>query len=174
MNIPLFYEKITYNNLTGKELYKSLETIDISDKMGSTGYIDFLQPSDICESTISKNGFSDMDKPKMVKGIDRYNRHFVALKCKYRYYDDHSNRYSMKKKWKDCVFTIFQRYTHNEYMWVIGGEIQINGGSSEMASGDKWNKLNYLLRNGYLNDGIKEFMLYTVDLPFSKRNDDMD
>lgn len=153
--LPQFYNKVTWNKLTGKELYDSLETIDIGSKMGSTGYIDCLQPSDLYNVSDSALDKENETKSKMVKGVDVYGRKFVSLKCKFKYFE--ANRYYSNTEWNDCVFTIFQRYINNDDLWVIGGYIQLSGGSSDMNSYDRWAKLNELLNKGYLNDGDKEF-----------------
>ena len=59
-----------------------LPVLDIGDKKGHTGYIDFIQVKDMSHSAM--------------QGIDAYGRFFIALK-----YSDHETQ---------RVGTFFQRY----------------------------------------------------------------
>ena len=68
-----------------------LPVLDIGDKKGHTGYIDFIQVKDMSHSAM--------------QGIDAYGRFFIALK-----YSDHETQ---------RVGTFFQRYS-NENSWAYG------------------------------------------------------
>ncbi len=78
----------------GQEAYDSLPILDIKDRRGDTGYIDFIKPEEL--------------RAPIMKGIDKYNRLFITFKWR--------NLYSGEV----YATTIFQRYSDNQDAWSIG------------------------------------------------------
>ena len=72
--------------------------LDIGDRIGMTGYIDFIRPSEVSFP--------------IMKGIDNSNRPFVTLKANV-YFDDGS----IVKTFS----TFFQRYSDNNHLWHCTG-----------------------------------------------------
>ena len=84
-------------NEIGQPVYDTLPILDLGDQMGHTGYLDFLEPS-------------DMTHPVM-KGTDIHGRPFIAVRLVY------TNR---RGKTRTGVETLFRRYTDGP-VWVSGG-----------------------------------------------------
>jgi hypothetical protein len=78
--------------LGGEEAFAALPELDLGDKCGSTGYLDFLRPE-------------DMTAPVM-RGSDKYGRPFVAFR--------------MERKAQVQVEVVFRRYTTGS-TWTSGG-----------------------------------------------------
>jgi hypothetical protein len=76
--------------------YYDCEKLDINKRMGSTGYIDMIDVSELGENN-------------MMKGIDMYNRTFYVIKATYVYKLD---------IFVPVFITIFQRYTGDNNLWV--------------------------------------------------------
>lgn len=72
--------------------------LDIGEKRGYTGYIDFITPKDF--------------KEKVNKGIDMFDRRFVTFRAIIEYEDG---------KTTETFTTVFQRYTNNELLWMSAG-----------------------------------------------------
>ena len=66
---------------------------NIGNRIGATGYIDFIKPNDFPENC------------NLMYGVDIYNRNFLT----YNYKDEHG---------KDHVMTLFQRYSDQPYFFV--------------------------------------------------------
>jgi hypothetical protein len=149
--LPTIYDKIIWDDLTGQELFDKLQILDLGNKTNSNNYIDFIKLEDF------------PPKIKIMRGIDIFKRHFIAIKCKYRNY--------RSQKWNNCVFTIFQRYTNDPSLFVlVGNPVKISGGSSSMSDGNKWEKINELLREGNLGDSMYEFKFKKLNLEVVERN----
>lgn len=107
--IPSMKEKL---GITGSI---NLPYLELGERMGGTGYIDFLRPK-------------DLESPIMA-GIDRFNRFFLAIKLQSnkeigtlvvfnRYTDNYDT-------WVNCgLFDV--RLMYNEY-WPIVRDLLING-----------------------------------------------
>lgn len=72
---------------------------NIGDRVGSTGYIDFITPDEMNES--------------YNKGIDVYRRKFINILANIEYENG-----SVKK----TLSTLFQRHSGDESLWMIAGE----------------------------------------------------
>jgi hypothetical protein len=83
--------------------------LDIGNKTGRTGYIDFIEPEDI--------GSNDV-----MKGIDINGRKFIVFKAEYIF--------SNGKK-TETFSTIFQRYSDSENTWQCCGHFGLNIMSTE-------------------------------------------
>ena len=88
-------------------------TLDIGNKIGITGYIDFIKKSDVPDN--------------VMKGCDRYKRDFIVFKSTIIYNDGY----------KIETFTIvFQRETDNKKLWMSCGKdgpylFETSGGMNE-------------------------------------------
>jgi len=82
----------------GLEQVTSWPILDLNGRMGWTDYIDFLSSQDLTAP--------------VMRGIDSYNRPFIALRYIVRNEDPAKNR--------TCVETLFQRYTDDPIKWVKG------------------------------------------------------
>ena len=91
-NSNWFIECTPVYNAFGKDMLNNLPILDIGDKRGWTGYIDFIKAE-------------DMEYPIMI-GQDCHYRPFIAIKYK-------SNDVFM-------VGTFFQRYTDDSKSWAFG------------------------------------------------------
>lgn len=76
--------------------------LDIGEKTGYTGYIDFITPKDF--------------KEKVNKGIDMFDRRFVTFRAIIEYEDG---------KTTETFTTVFQRYTNNELLWMSAGRYSL-------------------------------------------------
>lgn len=88
-------------DLFGKEILDS--TPHVSVKSGGTDYLDIIKPKDF----IDKNG----KNVHMVKGIDRFNRHFVSFGFKMKNMETDNDDFS--------IYTLFRRYTDYNGGWVF-------------------------------------------------------
>lgn len=88
-------------DLFGKKILDS--TPHISVKSGGTDYLDIIKPRDF----VDKNG----KNVHMVKGIDRFDRHFVSFGFKMKNIETDKEEFS--------IYTIFRRYTDPNGGWVI-------------------------------------------------------
>jgi hypothetical protein len=82
-----------------QEIYnQDCPNLDIGNRVGHTGYIDFI---DTCEFVEPFN-----------KGIDKYGRKFVSFSANIEYEDGTT---------KETFTTLFQRYFDRENLWVGAG-----------------------------------------------------
>jgi hypothetical protein len=82
-----------------QEIYnQDCPNLDIGDRTGFTGYIDFIDTSEFVEP--------------FNKGIDKYGRKFVSFRANIEYEDGTT---------KETFTTMFQRYFGREYLWVGAG-----------------------------------------------------
>ena len=73
--------------------------LDIGQKAGSTGYIDFINSNEFIES--------------LRKGIDKTDRKFISFRANIEY----SNGQNV-----ETFTTLFQRYSDDEYLWMGAGK----------------------------------------------------
>lgn len=74
-----------------------------SPRFGYTGYIDWIQPSEMTHS--------------IMKGIDDFNRKFVAIKVRQHLYSE------IPAEWystRPSVWCLFQRNSGDDSVWAIG------------------------------------------------------
>lgn len=82
-----------------QEIYnQDCPNLDIGDRVGITGYIDFIDTSEFEES--------------FNKGIDKYERKFVSFRANIEYEDGTT---------KETFTTLFQRYSKTENLWMGAG-----------------------------------------------------
>lgn len=94
INFPnVLREKIGLDNLYRDGVY-----YDIQNKVGLTGYVDFLRKNDFPENK------------KIIYGSDRYNRFFISFLINVRVNDSV----------RDVAFTIFKRYSDNPTYFTNG------------------------------------------------------
>ena len=112
-------------------------TLQLGERQGLTGYLDFIQKSELGDNNI-------------MKGQDMYNRYFIVVKSYFLYKDNtHTNMFT----------TFFQRYDNNNTLWMSAGSLKYimmhtDGGMSL----DQFILLNDLLTNGSV-DLTKELLL---------------
>lgn len=83
-----------------------LPILDLGQKNGATGYIDFIQASDLSHS--------------VMRGIDMNNRPFVSIKFHVRPNPNSSDINVQNTKHYEAVGTFFQRYADNAELWAYG------------------------------------------------------
>jgi hypothetical protein len=92
---PNVYHEDIVAAFGGSEAMQKIGTCDVGDRMGSTGYMDFLLPNDLNSS--------------IVKGTDCFTRPFVSVRVRNK---AENGKY---------VFTIFKRYTTpSSTQWSVG------------------------------------------------------
>jgi hypothetical protein len=79
--------------------FQKCPVLDLGDRMGPTGYIDFLKPTDL--------------SAPVMKGVDKFQRPFIALKLR------------DKDTEETEVLTLFQRYTDGQG-WTWGSVYGLN------------------------------------------------
>lgn len=102
-------------NAFGEDRLKLLPQLDLENKIGSTGYIDFISAEEM--------------KQPIMKGVDFYYRPFIAIKLTAKKntsdYDtldsDDSDLDGL-----EIVGTFFQRYTSDKKTWAYGTRYGIN------------------------------------------------
>jgi hypothetical protein len=105
-------------------------TLDIQDRRGVTGYIDFINPKELNDNNV-------------MSGVDYANRPFFVIKAEIVYSD----------KTKINTFTtFFQRYSDDTLLWHTAGHygkllFDTTGGSSL----SQFKLLSQLLLNGFYN-----------------------
>lgn len=87
---------------------KDIPRLDLGDKTGMTGYIDFIKPTDMSNS--------------LMRGTDAQGRKFLAIKVSIY---DQDNKYL-----SDVVGTIFERYSDNTDNLAYGTSYIISGENS--------------------------------------------
>jgi hypothetical protein len=91
-----------YNSFN--DIYISLPILDIKQREGNTGYIDFIKSDDM--------------KYPIMKGVDIFNRPFVAMKL---------NTFNIETSEKNCIVgTFFQRYSDDLVNWAYGTCYDLN------------------------------------------------
>ena len=88
------YDYETINKQMTNIMNKNYPILDIGDKIGFTGYLDFIT-------------FSDLTAPVM-KGYDQHNRPFFVISAIITNSDGTTNK---------TLETFFQRYTDNKNLW---------------------------------------------------------
>jgi len=78
-------------------IFKNTYKLDIGNRKGNKGYIDFIKPEELTDSVMS--------------GVDCYQRKFVVIKATF-IFNDGSKRESFQ--------TYFERYRNSHYVWAIG------------------------------------------------------
>lgn len=82
------------------EIYNTTcPVLDIGDKYGNTGYIDFIDTNDFSEP--------------VRKGIDRHGRKFICFRAIIEYTEGQT---------KETFMTLFQRYMGYELLWMGAGQ----------------------------------------------------
>lgn len=82
-----------------EEIYNiSCPILDIGDRAGFSGYIDFINSNEFKEA--------------LNKGVDKFGRKFIAFRAKIEYTDGEN---------KETFMTLFQRYTHDKTLWMGAG-----------------------------------------------------
>lgn len=106
-------------------------TLDIGDRTGGTGYIDFIEPTEFPES--------------FRKGSDKYGRKFVTVRA---------NIYYANGDYYETFTTLFQRYKDTEHLWMSAGKLAKIKLLFETIGGANIYQLNLLydlLKNGYVD-----------------------
>lgn len=80
----------------GTDKLNDLPILDIGSDQGMTGYIDFIQVSDMTEP--------------IMKGLDKFKRPFLAILFKVKH----------EGEIKHAVATFFQRYSDEKINWAYG------------------------------------------------------
>jgi hypothetical protein len=86
------------SNITQDIFNINCPTLDIGERVGETGYIDFI------ESHEFKEPFN--------KGCDKYGRKFISFRAIIEYEDG---------KTTETFTTLFQRYAKEENLWIVAG-----------------------------------------------------
>lgn len=114
--------------------------LDLGDKIGFTGYIDFIS---------KKNFINDNYKTNILFGYDNYNRFFISI-----LYDVYSLDLENKIK-ENKIVTFFQRYSDNKYGYVscqntliYESYVQTHNFQYNNILGDQYEVLFDLLNNG--------------------------
>jgi hypothetical protein len=89
---------------TFKDVYDTLPILDIFKRTGNTGYIDFIKTDDM--------------KFPIMKGVDVYNRPFIAMKV--NVFNNKTGENSI------IVGTFFQRYSDDLVSWAYGTCYSLN------------------------------------------------
>ncbi len=114
--------------------------LDLGDKIGFTGYIDFIS---------KKNFINDDYKTNILFGFDCTNRFFISI-----LYDVFS--IDNKKIKENKIVTFFQRYSDNKYSYVscqntliYDSNVQTHNFANTCKFGDQYIVLFELLNNGF-------------------------
>jgi hypothetical protein len=102
-NIYINFEPLV--NALGANTISELPILDIGEKVGHSGYIDFILVNQMSDS--------------IMKGIDCYKRPFIAFKFWIRSNDNIKPPY-------EAVGTFFQRYSDNNNSWAYGTCYELN------------------------------------------------
>jgi hypothetical protein len=105
--------------------------LDISNRYGSTSYIDFIEKSELQENV-------------MMRGIDDFNRPFIVFKAEIIYENSEFN--------KKTFTTFFQRYTDDSLLWhACGHDGPLLFDTVGGANISQLKLLDDLLKNGYVD-----------------------
>ena len=123
--------------------------LDLGDKFGFTGYIDFIS---------KKNFINDNYKTNILFGYDSANRFFISILY------DISTVDNIKKEYN--IVTFFQRYTENIYGYVscqktfiYESYVQTHNFQYNKNLGDQYEVLFDLLNNGF---SVKDDKTYSL------------
>lgn len=103
----MFKEYSISYTMTDRELIKNIADeiyniscpiLDIGEKCGTTGYIDFIDTKEFSEA--------------FNKGVDKFGRKFISFRSMIEYEDGQT---------KDTFMTLFQRYRGDEFLWMGAG-----------------------------------------------------
>lgn len=112
--------------LGGQAAYDALLVLDLKDRMGSTGYIDFLKPEEL--------------KAPVMKGTDPHGRPFISF------------RLLITESGKRRVETLFRRYPEGG-VWVSGGTNLIN--PAGVLDGVSIGVVKHMMRGGEVTSPSK-------------------
>jgi len=105
--------------------------LDISNRYGSTSYIDFIEKSELQENV-------------MMRGIDDFNRPFIVFKAEIIYENSEFN--------KKTFTTFFQRYTDDSLLWhACGHDGPLLFDTAGGANITQLKLLDDLLKNGVVD-----------------------
>jgi len=105
------------------------DTLDISNRYGNTGYIDFIKQTELQENNI-------------MKGMDDYRRLFIVFKAEV-IYDDNTKR--------NTFTTVFQRFD-KELLWhSCGHDGQLLFDTVGGINATQLQLLDNLLKNGFVD-----------------------
>lgn len=94
-------------------IIESSPNLDLKDRVGSTGYIDFLNVSELISP--------------LMGGYDKFNRPFITVRGYYLSHSRDSNNIITTKK--PFFQTFFQRYSDGKNLWVADmGLFEFTGG----------------------------------------------
>jgi hypothetical protein len=83
-----------------EEIYNiTCPILDIGERSGITGYIDFIDTNEFSEA--------------FNKGVDSFGRKFISFRTKIEYTNGET---------KETFMTLFQRYMGDEYLWMGAGK----------------------------------------------------
>lgn len=101
-------QKSSYNAVKelfgGEKAFKQLPALDIGNRTGTTGYIDFIRP--------------DMMSAPVMRGKDAFGRRFFVIRAEHK-----------QSKDKGCQ-AFFERYTDSG-LWVMGGRTILSDNTSD-------------------------------------------
>ena len=124
--------------------------LDLGDKIGFTGYIDFIS---------KKNFINDNYKTNILFGFDCASRFFISI-----LYDVFS--FDNKKIKENNIVTFFQRYSDNKYSYVscqntliYDSYVQVHNFNHNNNLGDQYIVLFELLNNGFCVNDNKTYCL---------------
>jgi hypothetical protein len=135
--------------------------LDIRERFGNTGYIDFIKQSEVTEN--------------IMKGIDDNERPFIVFKAEFVYNTNNTNTNTNTnnkntKIIKKTFTTFFQRYTDNKLLWHTCGHdgellFDSNGGANLV----QLKMVEELLKNGYI-DLTPDMDIYQLRLKINYTN----
>lgn len=116
-------------NIINEIFNNDCNILDLGDKVGDTGYIDFINPADI--------------KYSIMKGVDGYYRNFLLLKTYFLHdYGEIENNFTV----------IFQRYSDNKTLYMSCGNYgKIFIHSSGGLDIEQLELINNLIKNKKIN-----------------------
>ena len=124
--------------------------INLGNKIGFTGYIDFI---------LKKNFINDNNKTNILFGFDCASRFFISI-----LYDVYSS--DNKKIKENNIVTFFQRYSENKYRYVscqntliYDSYVQVHNFNYNNNLGDQYIVLFELLNNGFCVNDNKTYCL---------------
>ena len=124
-----------------ENIFENIPVLDIGDRVGNTGYIDFIEIKNV--------------KYPIMSGVDKYRRPFFVLKMIMEY----------GTKSVEYFQTFFQRYNDNVDLWMGANKydnslIETSGG----INGQQWLMIIDLLQNIpiELNTGDEDFHEYRL------------
>jgi len=117
---------------TANKIYNiECPTLDIGERTGGTGYIDFIKSSEFPES--------------FRKGIDKFGRKFISFRADIHYANGGIN---------ETLTTLFQRSNDYQHLWMAAGDVPKTKLLFDTIGGANINQLELvynLLQNGHVN-----------------------